>query len=145
MFSTWSKTKVINLTFYSIDTRFDSPTVDSFLKTLWGKREIARNKQFLLFPQCFLLNQIIVSLFVHIFVIISLFPAKWEDPKIGIWGKGSSTLIMSSANALNLDQSKILSFGKELTKFPYQTVLDFHKPWKKKAIWKHCGKRRKCW
>ena len=53
-----------------------------------GKGEIARNEQFLLFPQCFLLNQIIVSPFVHIYDIISLFAAELEDPKIGIWGKG---------------------------------------------------------
>ena len=31
-----------------------------------GKEEIAHNEQFLLFPQCFLLSQIIVSSFVHI-------------------------------------------------------------------------------
>ena len=37
-----------------------------------GKGEIARNERFLLFPQCFLLNKIIVSPFVHIFEIISL-------------------------------------------------------------------------
>ena len=53
-----------------------------------GKGEIARNKQFLLFSQCFLLNQIIVSPFVHIFDIISLFAANLEEPKIGISGKG---------------------------------------------------------
>ena len=41
-----------------------------------GKEEIARNEQFLLFPQWFLLNQIIVSPFVHIFGIISLFAAE---------------------------------------------------------------------
>ena len=52
-----------------------------------GKGEIARNKQFLLFPQCFLLNQIIVSPFVHDFHI-SLFAAEFEEPKIGISGKG---------------------------------------------------------
>ena len=46
------------------------------------------NEQFLLFPQCFLLNQIIVSPFVHIFDIISLFAAELEDPDIGISGKG---------------------------------------------------------
>ena len=45
-----------------------------------GKGEIACNKQFLLFPQCFLLNQIIVSPFVLIFDIISLFAAELEDP-----------------------------------------------------------------
>ena len=43
-----------------------------------GKGEIARNEQFLLFPQCFLLNQIIVSPFVHIFDITSLFAAKYD-------------------------------------------------------------------
>ena len=57
-------------------------------KNIEGKEEIARNEQFLLFPQCFLLSQIIVSPFVHIFDIISLFSAVFEDPKIGISGKG---------------------------------------------------------
>ena len=55
-----------------------------------GKGEIDRNKQFLLFPQYFLLNQIIVSPFVHIFDIISLFAAELEKPKIGVSGKGLS-------------------------------------------------------
>ena len=41
-----------------------------------GKEEIAFNKQFLLFPQCFLLNQKIVSPFVNIHEIISLFAAE---------------------------------------------------------------------
>ena len=53
-----------------------------------GKGEIARNKQFLLFPQCLLLNQIIVSPFVHIFDIIPWFAAEYEEPKIGMSGKG---------------------------------------------------------
>ena len=53
-----------------------------------GKGEIACNKQFLLSPQCFLLNQIIVSPFVNIFDIISLLAAEFEKPKIGISGKG---------------------------------------------------------
>ena len=34
------------------------------------KGEIARNEQFLLFPQCFLLNQIIVSFFDIIIIFI---------------------------------------------------------------------------
>ena len=55
----------------------------AFENTL-GKEEIARNEQFLLFPQCFLLNQKIVSPFVNIFDIISLFTAELEEPKIGI-------------------------------------------------------------
>ena len=53
-----------------------------------GNGEIARNEQFLLFPRCFLLNQIILSPTVHIFDIISLFAAEMEEPKIGISGKG---------------------------------------------------------
>ena len=53
-----------------------------------GKEEIARNEQFLLFPQCFLLNQKIVSPFVHIFYFISLFAAELEVPKIVISSKG---------------------------------------------------------
>ena len=48
------------------------------------KEKIARNEQFLLFPQCFLLNQKIVSPFVNIFDIISLFAAELEESKIGI-------------------------------------------------------------
>ena len=38
-----------------------------------GKGEIARNKQFLFFPQCFLLNHIIVSPFVHFFLTSYLY------------------------------------------------------------------------
>ena len=53
-----------------------------------GKEEIARNEQFLLFPQSFLLNQKIESHFVNIFDIISLFAAEFEDPKISMCGKG---------------------------------------------------------
>ena len=49
-----------------------------------GKEEIACYEQFLLFLQCFLLNQIIVSQFVHIFDIISWFAAELEEPEIGV-------------------------------------------------------------
>ena len=54
-----------------------------------GKGQIARDKQFLLFPQCFLLEQIhvTVSPFFHIFAI-NLFAVELEEPKIGISGKG---------------------------------------------------------
>ena len=52
-----------------------------------GKEEIARNKQFLLFPQCFLLNQKIISPLVNIYDIISLFAAELEEAKTGILGK----------------------------------------------------------
>ena len=61
------------------------------LKTLWEKGEIAHNEQFILFPQCFLPNQIIVFQFVHVLDIISLFAAELEEPKLGISGKGLQT------------------------------------------------------
>ena len=44
-------------------------------------------------PQCFLLNQIIVSSFVHSFDTTSSFTAELEEPKIGISGKGLSPRI----------------------------------------------------
>ena len=55
---------LVNLTLYSMRTHFDASTTDSFLKNIVEKEEIARNEQFLLFPQCFLLNQITVSLLI---------------------------------------------------------------------------------
>ena len=48
---------------------------------------------------------------------------------------------MSSAICLNLDQSKILSSGKELTYSNTMTPFDASG---KGAFWKHCGKRRNC-
>ena len=53
-----------------------------------GRGEIARNEQLLLFQKCFLSNQVVVSPFVHIFDIKSLFVAELEEPKIGISGQG---------------------------------------------------------
>ena len=57
-----------------------------------GTEEIARNEQFLLLPQCFLLKHLIVSPFVHTFDIIFLFAAELEEPKISICGKGLKSL-----------------------------------------------------
>ena len=45
-----------------------------------GIEEIARNEQFLLFPQYLQLNQKLVSPFVNIYEIISLFAAELEEP-----------------------------------------------------------------
>ena len=47
------------------------------------KEEIARNEQFLLFQQCFLFNQEIVSPFVNtcIYDILALFASELEEPK----------------------------------------------------------------
>ena len=98
------------LTLYSIDTRFDTSTTDSFWKIV-GKVEIAYNEQFFLFPQCFLLNQVIASPFVHIFHIISLFAAEFEEHKIGISGYGLRNML--SDITFNLDEANILLFCKE--------------------------------
>ena len=70
------------LTLYSIDQQ------QIAFENIVGKGENARNEQFLLFPQCFLLSQVIVSQFVHIFGVIFLFAAELEEPEIGISGKG---------------------------------------------------------
>ena len=66
-----------------------------------GKQEIARNEQFLLFPQCFLLNEIIVSPFIHIFDIISLFAAELNKPKVAIYGKGLNDGTISNMQILS--------------------------------------------
>ena len=54
-----------------------------------AKEETTHNEKFLLFPQCFLLHQKLVSPFVNINDITSLSAAELEEPKIGIRGKGS--------------------------------------------------------
>ena len=64
---------------------------ETAFENIVGKGEIAQNEQFLLFPQCFQLNQMTVSSFVHIFDIISLLAVELDEPKIGISGKGLMT------------------------------------------------------
>ena len=61
---------------------------DTAFENIVGKEEIARNEQFLLFPQCFLLNQIIVYPLFHIFDIISLLATKLKESIVGISDKG---------------------------------------------------------
>ena len=53
-------------------------------KNIVGKKEIACNKQFLLFPQCFLLDQKLVFQFANVYDITSLFANELEEPKIGM-------------------------------------------------------------
>ena len=66
-----------------IDTHLTHQQQTTF-ENIVGKGEIARNEQFLLFPQCFLLNQRTVSPFVYISDIISSFAAEFEESKICI-------------------------------------------------------------
>ena len=75
-----------------------------------GKGEIARDEQFLLFPQCFRLNRITVSPFVHIFDIISLFAVELEEPKVGISGKGLRPTRVKSVNWTDITLSQRTDF-----------------------------------
>ena len=138
LFCFLNKTSFTIVTLYSrysvwhINTR-------QLLKKIVGKGEIAGNEQFLLFPpQCFLLDQIIVSPFVDIFDIISLFAAELEDPKIGIWGKG-----LIAINPLPNNDFfwlvQIESICRQQKNFDFKTEIHFG------VGRKHCGKRRKCW
>ena len=81
-----------SLTHYSIDTHFDVPL--AAFENIVGKGEIACNKQNLLFPRCFLLNQMIVPPFVHIFDTKTSFAAESEEPNIGLSGKGLKVRIL---------------------------------------------------
>ena len=99
-----------HLTLYSIDTHFDISTTENIV----GKGEIAYNEQFLLSPQCFLLNQVIVSPIVQIFDIISLSAAELEEPKLDKPGKG--------LNFRAYDKR-----SRTLLTFPKQQILDFSK------------------
>ena len=58
-----------------------------------GKGEIAHNEQFFLFPQCFLLNQLVAFPFVHTFDTITFFAAELEELKIGVSSKQLQTNI----------------------------------------------------
>ena len=96
------------------------------LKILWEKEKLLVKKQFFLFPQCFLLNHIIVSPFDHIFDIISLFAAEFEKPEIGISGKGSTEWFMISQTSprfifTNLSQEHFLSFTPRFTNWNVTT------------------------
>ena len=53
-------------------------------ESIVGKEEIARNEQFLLFQQCFLLNQIIIPHWSIFLTLYFLFAAELEETKIGI-------------------------------------------------------------
>ena len=72
-----------------MDTHFDTSTKAAF-ENIVGKEEIARDEQFLLFPQCFSTQSDKCTIYVYIFDIkcISLFVAEFDRPKIGISGKG---------------------------------------------------------
>ena len=74
-----------------------------------GKAEIARNEQFLLFPQCFLLHKKIVSPFVNTFEIIeiiSLFGAELKEPKTGIRDNGLSQDLLNMMHCRDRERER---------------------------------------
>ena len=75
--------KCFNPLLYSIDTHLMHQQQTAF-ENIVGNEEIAHNEQFLLFLQCFLLNQKVVSPFVNVFDIISLFAVELQGPKINM-------------------------------------------------------------
>ena len=131
-----------------------------------GKEEIARNEQFLLFPQCFLHNQKIVSPCVN-FYDISFFATELEEPKIGIPGKGlmvfSFTLyqILHWSKFQSIPDNKITATGKfeiwltlsQTANYRlFQTEGVCRRQFQVQFEWlkvpqmgrKHCGKSRNC-
>ena len=93
------------------------------LKNIAGKGEIARNEQFLLVPQCFLLYQISVSPFVHIFDLMSLLLNC--KSKIGISGKGLTlSLMMTTQEAFmnNVDQDQT---AQNIQSYLWSTLSEF--------------------
>ena len=92
-----------------------------------GKEEIAHNEQFLLFPQCFLLNQKFVSPFLNIFDIISLFAAEFKKPKIGVSGKGLRTVENLVGKGENADYQHFLLLPKYIyIFFPIRFLCQGH-------------------
>ena len=86
----WSKTqfsfRAINPSLYKDSFWHINKTA---FEKIVGKEEIARIDQFLLFAQGFLLNQVIVPAFIHIFDASYFYLLlNWTSQKIGIWGKG---------------------------------------------------------
>ena len=98
MFSYIPGTVNITLKLFTTQARLLTTLYNKPFENIVGKGENAGNQHFLLFPQCFLPFPKQVSFF-------------------------SVTFILSSANAFNLDQSKILSFGKETHKFEGQNFI----------------------
>ena len=79
------KTKRI-LTLYSIDAHYDTSTTDRFRKHCGKTRNC--NEQFILFPQCFLLIQIILSPFLHILTSYLYLLLKLKSLKLAYQVKG---------------------------------------------------------
>ena len=87
-----------------------------YSKNIVEKEEIALNEQFLLFPQRFLPNQKIVSPFVNIYDITSIFAAELEEHKINMCRKGLTSPLSwhwrASRSAVPIILSAMVSQGQ---------------------------------
>ena len=83
-----------SLTLYSIDTNLTHQQ-QTAVENIVAKEEIARNEQFLLFPQCFLLNELYphLSVFLTSYLYLLL---NWKSPKLAYWVKVQEILCVSS-------------------------------------------------
>ena len=98
---------------------------------------MARNKQFLLFPECFLLNQKMVSPFVCFFDIISLFAAVLKEHEIGISGKGLKHMsILIHRQKIVSKANKFISYHPcKSSQMPYKmNGVVVTKPFPKQAL-----------
>ena len=80
------------------------------LKTLWGKGEIARNEQFLLFPQCFLS---VWRTFCHFYQIQNCrlqTLSVWKSLKFVVWEKVIYVILLLVSEILN----HFMTFVKEI-------------------------------
>ena len=118
------------------------------LKKHCGKGEIARNGQFLLFPQCFLpvlrtfccFHQILNCVLLSLWVWKSLKFVVWERVKKNFARKGEKWWIPAFT-----PMQYFLSYKIQIPPFTlYHTIPTFNHH-EKEGLWKHCGKRRKCW
>ena len=92
---------------------FTSLQYKSFENTV-RKGEIARNEQFLLFPQCFLSVWITFCHFHQMWNCRLQTFLVWKSLKFDVWESVKQHFTVSSATGFILSQYDVLSFGKQV-------------------------------
>ena len=101
-----------------------------------GKREIAHNKQFLFFPQCFLPFRRTFCHFHQIQNSALQTLSVWKSPKFVVWKR------VKWACSVNLGATFFTKREVQLTL--YHTIRSFNNP-ERECILIHCWRGRKCW
>ena len=99
----------------------------TLLKTLWEKEKLLVTSNFSFSPSVFYLFEELSAISIKFKIVVCKLFQIGRVKNLS-FGKGLSICILSSANALNLDQSEILSCGKELTRS--HTITPFDAPGK---------------